>query len=36
MPACLQVLRIPPASVLRDAAVRQNLRLQVLRTSGGE
>jgi superfamily II DNA helicase RecQ len=32
----LQVLRISAQSVLRDAAVRQNLRLQVLRTSGGE
>jgi len=30
-----QVLRIPEESVLRDAAVRQNLRLQVLRTAGG-
>lgn len=34
-PGPLQVLRIPEGSVLRDAAVRHNLRLQVLRTSGG-
>ncbi|KAI3428841.1 hypothetical protein D9Q98_007658 [Chlorella vulgaris] len=33
--AIRQVLRISAQSVLRDAAVRQNLRLQVLRTSGG-
>ncbi|KAL4428000.1 hypothetical protein ABPG75_002089 [Micractinium tetrahymenae] len=33
--AIRQVLRIAEGSVLRDAAVRQNLRLQVLRTSGG-
>lgn len=30
-----QVLRIPASSVLRDAAVRQNLRLQVVRSTGG-
>lgn len=30
-----QVLRIPEGSVLRDAAVRQNLRLQVVRSTGG-
>jgi len=30
-----QVLRIPAANVLRDAAVRQNLRLQVVRSAGG-
>lgn len=31
----LQVLRIPEGSVLRDTAVRQNLRLQVVHSTGG-
>jgi hypothetical protein len=32
----MQVLRIPEGCVLRDSAVRQNLRLSVLRSSGGK
>lgn len=34
--AVLGVLGIPPAAVLRDSVVRNNLRLHVVRKAGGE
>ncbi len=34
--AVRDVLGIPPESVLRDSSVRDNLRLHVTHTSGGE
>jgi superfamily II DNA helicase RecQ len=33
--AIMQVLRIPPENVIRDASVRDNLRLTVSHANGG-